>query len=91
MVLDRFVLTILFNFPGTPVHNSLKDIYSLLRFLEYPVFSAWNLFRQHFVNDGARTGALRLQIILRGLMMRRKKDDQVNGRPLIVLPEKVHA
>jgi hypothetical protein len=39
--------------------------------------------------DDAKGGSLRMQIILRGLMMRRQKNDKVNGRPLIVLPKKV--
>jgi hypothetical protein len=65
-------------------------MYSLFRFLEYPVFSVWGEFNQHFLQaEGAREGALRMQILLRGTMLRRKKNDKVNGRPLIVLPEKV--
>jgi len=64
-------------------------MYSLFRFLEYPIFSVYSEFNHHFQMEGAREGALRMQILLRGTMLRRKKDDKVNGRPLIVLPEKV--
>ena len=75
---------------GTPVHNSLKDIYPLFRFLEVPVFKEATLFNARFVSCGNRTGALAIQAVLRGLMIRRKKDDKINGRPLIILPEKVY-
>jgi SNF2 family DNA or RNA helicase len=73
---------------GTPVHNGLKDMFSLFRFLELPVYSAQNRFRDAFGTDG-NDQARRMQIILRSLMMRRKKDGKINGRPIIVLPEKV--
>ena len=64
-------------------------MFSLFRFLELPVFDSFVHFNHKFINTHARTGALRMQVILRGLMLRRNKDDKVNGRPLIVLPEKV--
>ena len=77
---------------GTPVHNCLKDMYSLFRFLEVPVYKDYNNFRETFESRGGhglKDGAIALQVLLRGLMMRRKKDDKVNGRPLIVLPPRV--
>ena len=64
-------------------------MFPIFRFLELPVFNTFTLFKEQFINTSARTGALRMQVILRGLMLRRNKDDKVNGRPLIVLPEKV--
>jgi SNF2 family DNA or RNA helicase len=73
---------------GTPVHNGLKDMFSLFRFLELPVYSAFNRFKGAFGTDG-NDQAMRMQVILRSLMMRRKKDGKINGRPIIVLPEKV--
>jgi SNF2 family DNA or RNA helicase len=74
---------------GTPIHNSLKDMFPLFRFLEMPALSAFHIFSEHFLADGARQGTIRMQLVLRGLMMRRMKDDKINGRPIIVLPEKV--
>ena len=89
MVPDRYLQIIISLTKGTPLHNSLKDMFSLFRFLEYPHFNVYSQFNKHFQAEGAREGALRMQILLRGTMLRRKKDDKVNGRPLIVLPEKV--
>ena len=74
---------------GTPVHNGLQDMYPLFRFLEVPIFSAFPNFKENFMGEGNREGAIRIQVYLRSLMLRRKKDDKVDGRPLIVLPEKV--
>jgi len=90
MVSDRFLVSRTQFMLGTPVHNTLKDMYGPFRFLEMPVFSVYKEFREHFEKGGQRNGALRMQIILRGLMLRRKKDDKINGRSLIVLPEKVY-
>jgi SNF2 family DNA or RNA helicase len=89
MVSDRFLVFRTQLMLGTPIHNTLKDMYGLFRFLEMPVFSVYKEFRENFEKGGQRSGALRMQIILRGLMLRRKKDDKINGRSLIVLPEKV--
>jgi SNF2 family DNA or RNA helicase len=74
---------------GTPIHNSLKDMFPLLRFLEMPALSSFPIFTEKFLADGARQGSIRMQLVLRGLMMRRMKNDKINGRPIIVLPEKV--
>jgi hypothetical protein len=65
-------------------------MFSLFRFLELPVFSTFVHFKHKFMDTSARTGALRMQVILRGLMLRRTKDDKINGKPLIVLPEKAY-
>jgi hypothetical protein len=63
-------------------------MYPLFRFLEMPVFRYYRHFREEFESD-VRKGALKLQVLLRGHMLRRKKEDKINGKPLIVLPEKV--
>jgi hypothetical protein len=67
-------------------------MYSLFRFLEVPVYQHYVNFRETFESrsgNGLKDGAITLQVLLRSLMMRRKKDDKVNGRPLIVLPPRV--
>ena len=75
---------------GTPIHNTLKDLYGLFRFLEVPALSDFSEFSHQILSRRPREGALRVQIVLRSLMLRRKKDEEVNGRPLIVLPTKVN-
>jgi hypothetical protein len=67
-------------------------MFSLFRFLEVPVYQYYGNFKETFESrreNGLKDGAITLQVLLRGLMMRRKKDDKLNGRPLIVLPPKV--
>ena len=80
---------ILYLISGTPVHNGLKDMYPLFRFLEMPVFSVFSEFRSKILKGDQRTGALRMQVLLRAYMLRRRKEDTINGKPIIVLPEKV--
>jgi len=70
----------------------LKDIYPLFRFLEVPVYRNLKRFGEDFntQGNGAKKATGLMQIVLRGMMIRRKKNQKVNGRPLIVLPEKVY-
>jgi SNF2 family DNA or RNA helicase len=63
-------------------------MFSLFRFLEVPVLQNQQRFNESFGSNGNEQ-AQRMQVLLRSLMLRRKKDEKINGRPLIVLPEKV--
>lgn len=54
-----------------------------------PVYSVYKEFREVFEARGQRNAALTMQVLLRGHMLRRKKEDKINGKPIIVLPEKV--
>lgn len=78
---------------GTPIHNQVDDLYSLLHFLQLKDFSdrtwwAYNiasLIRSKNV-DNRRKGFFRLQTILQPILMRRKKTDLFQGKRLLELP-----
>eukprot|EP01099_Mayorella_cantabrigiensis_P006390 TRINITY_DN5312_c0_g1_i1.p1 TRINITY_DN5312_c0_g1~~TRINITY_DN5312_c0_g1_i1.p1 ORF type:complete len:609 (+),score=118.80 TRINITY_DN5312_c0_g1_i1:488-2314(+) len=84
---------------GTPIHNSVDDIYSFLRILKINNFE---IDRTYFVEkilgpiqraDSERgslqnnEGFARLQAILTPILLRRKKSDKVRGKPLVSLPK----
>ncbi|KAI9864786.1 MAG: hypothetical protein M1813_002556 [Trichoglossum hirsutum] len=76
---------------GTPIQNSLFDMYPIFRFLgnrfsELPVFkSIFSISRY----NGATRAAKAMQVELAHIMMRRNKEDMLCGRKLIDLSPKV--
>nr|XP_046268617.1 helicase-like transcription factor isoform X2 [Scatophagus argus] len=76
---------------GTPVQNSVKDLWMLLAFLRLKPFNVrewWNRVIQRPVNQGDRAGLQNLQTLVKCITLRRTKSSEVNGRPLVSLPEK---
>ncbi|KAI0040210.1 hypothetical protein FA95DRAFT_1683907 [Auriscalpium vulgare] len=65
---------------GTPIQNSVKDLYSYIRFLRIPPFSSWQSFQEHIMQRTDRRGhnpssmALgKLHAVLSTMMLRRPK------------------
>uniref|UniRef100_A0A3Q3WKV6 Uncharacterized protein n=1 Tax=Mola mola TaxID=94237 RepID=A0A3Q3WKV6_MOLML len=76
---------------GTPIQNSIKDMWMLLAFLRLKPFDVrewWNRVIQRPVTQGDRTGLQNLQTLVKCITLRRTKSSEVNGRPLVSLPEK---
>lgn len=77
---------------GTPIQNSLKDLWMLLAFLRLKPFDVkewWNRVIQRPVTQGDRDALLNLQTLVKCVTLRRTKNSEVGGRPLVVLPKKV--
>ncbi|KAI0342316.1 hypothetical protein BDW22DRAFT_1395176 [Trametopsis cervina] len=77
---------------GTPIVNSLGDAYPLFRFLRIRPWYDWNEFNNHVTSNEKKNPSLamqRLQVIFRSMLLRRKKDSKLDGKPLIELPPKI--
>ncbi|KAL6060920.1 SNF2 family N-terminal domain-containing protein [Balamuthia mandrillaris] len=82
---------------GTPIQNSLDDLWSLLHFLHLPDFETkdwWNQYILRAVKSNFKPtqdrGFLRLQTILKPLLLRRVKDQTYRGKPILDLPPVTH-
>jgi len=78
---------------GTPIQNTIDDLYSLFRFLRYDPYDNINTFKSLISNPIASGDPLafkRLQAVLNGVLLRRTKDSKIDGVPIVELPDKKH-
>lgn len=77
---------------GTPMQNSCDELYPLLRFLKVKPYDAWSQFSEHFSKPLKREnidGVMKiLQALLRVVLIRRTKESQIDGKPILSLPAK---
>ncbi|THU80036.1 hypothetical protein K435DRAFT_768393 [Dendrothele bispora CBS 962.96] len=76
---------------GTPIVNSLGDVYSYLRFIKMRPWYDWTEFQKHIGKDEKKRPQIavpRLQKILDACCLRRKKTSMLDGKRLVELPPK---
>ncbi|VAI75716.1 unnamed protein product [Triticum turgidum subsp. durum] len=76
---------------GTPIQNSIDELYSYFRFLKYDPYSTYSSFCtmiKHPIARNAVHGYKKLQTVLRIVLLRRTKETKINGEPIINLPPK---
>ncbi|OSD03838.1 hypothetical protein PYCCODRAFT_205289 [Trametes coccinea BRFM310] len=76
---------------GTPITNTLADIYGYLRFGRFRPFNDWESFNEHVARvqlEDARLAGIRAQAILGPIIFRRTKDAKLDGKPILELPPK---
>ncbi|KAI0819841.1 SNF2 family N-terminal domain-containing protein [Trametes gibbosa] len=76
---------------GTPITNTLADIYGFLRFGRFRPFNDWNDFNNHIARvqlEDAPLAGMRAQEVLKPVMLRRSKNAIVEGEPILQLPAK---
>lgn len=77
---------------GTPLQNAIDDLYSYFRFLRYYPLSSYTLFRNTIkvpITRNPSKGYMKLQTVLKTIMLRRTKGSLLDGKPIINLPPKV--
>ncbi|KAJ3265917.1 hypothetical protein HDU77_003391 [Chytriomyces hyalinus] len=80
---------------GTPIQNKLDDLFSLIKFLRIQPFcnkSSWNQYISKPVKFSTNSiGVDRLQTLMKGITLRRTKNQKINGKPILSLPERLDA
>ncbi|KAM0280624.1 hypothetical protein ACHAQH_003931 [Verticillium albo-atrum] len=77
---------------GTPMMNTLHEIFPFYRFLHIAPYNDWATFSSTFgslkkvANPGTALNAFR--VLLRKNMLRRDKKSEINGQRILQLPEK---
>ncbi|KIY72134.1 hypothetical protein CYLTODRAFT_418117 [Cylindrobasidium torrendii FP15055 ss-10] len=76
---------------GTPITNSLADIYGFLRFGRFRPWNDWNSYNEYICkvqSDDAPLAGMRAQGILSPLILRRTKESQLEGKAILDLKPK---
>ncbi|KAH6585349.1 hypothetical protein BASA61_006915 [Batrachochytrium salamandrivorans] len=77
---------------GTPIQNSISELYSLIKFLNIKPYCEWSAFRSKIhepFKRGRHSIALRrVQALLKAICLRRSKTSELDNKPIITLPER---
>lgn len=78
---------------GTPIQNTVTDIFSLIHFIKYTPwseFACWNRFIEKPLEEEDESVYQVLRIILKQVFLRRTKSSHdANGKPIIELPPRI--
>ncbi|KAJ6851803.1 helicase-like transcription factor CHR28 isoform X3 [Iris pallida] len=76
---------------GTPIQNSIDDLYSYFRFLKYYPYAVYASFcnsLKYPISRDAKQGYKKLSTLLRIILLRRTKGTLIDGVPVVKLPPK---
>ncbi|CAH8390854.1 unnamed protein product [Eruca vesicaria subsp. sativa] len=76
---------------GTPIQNTIDDLYSYFRFLRYDPYAVYKSFCNTIkvpITRNSQNGYKKLQAILKAIMLRRTKGTLLDGQPILNLPPK---
>ncbi|KAI9779082.1 MAG: hypothetical protein M1839_007748 [Geoglossum umbratile] len=88
---SRFCLT------GTPMMNSVGELHALIEFLRIKPYSELKKFNEDFVRPlkgtsqrGSENALKKLQALLKAVLLRRTKKSEIDGKPILNLPERTN-
>ncbi|VEU23088.1 DEKNAAC104230 [Brettanomyces naardenensis] len=78
---------------GTPIQNRVEELYPLLRFLKIKPYCDEDRFKSQIaapINSGYQEQRAygKLHALLSAILLRRTKDSEIDGKPILSLPEK---
>lgn len=82
---SRFVIS------GTPLQNSLTDLYCLVKFLRFGALAEndiWNAQVARRIQRGDVAGVNRLKALMKTICLRRTKETKFGDKPILALPER---
>ncbi|GBM15177.1 Transcription termination factor 2 [Araneus ventricosus] len=73
---------------GTPIHNEFKDMYSLVKFLQFSPFDDEKKWKK-LINGEMASSDKRRNLLVKSILLRRSKEDNdKSGKPLIKIVKK---
>ncbi|CAO2654805.1 Nn.00g115380.m01.CDS01 [Neocucurbitaria sp. VM-36] len=72
---------------GTPILNSLTELYPYFKFLGVPHTGSFKIFKHNYCDKGGTENAERLLVRLSQFMIRRTHADEMFGAPILKLPQ----
>ncbi|KAH0553208.1 hypothetical protein GP486_006618 [Trichoglossum hirsutum] len=88
---SRFCLT------GTPMMNSVGELHALIEFLRIKPYNEQKKFNEDFVRPlkgasqhGSDNALKKLQALLKAILLRRTKKSEIDGKPILNLPERTN-
>ncbi|KAG8934212.1 hypothetical protein FRC03_002229 [Tulasnella sp. 419] len=77
---------------GTPIQNSVDELWPLVHFLQVRPLDNWDTFNHQIVKPmkSGKTSVpmKRLHVVLQAIMLRRTKDQEINGQAILKLPDR---
>ncbi|XP_015904649.1 transcription termination factor 2 [Parasteatoda tepidariorum] len=73
---------------GTPIHNDFKDLYSLVKFLQFHPFDDYKKFKK-LTDDKTEDYSERRNMLVKSMLLRRTKSEvDDSGKPLVKMVKK---
>lgn len=72
---------------GTPILNSLTELYPYFKFLNVPHTGSYKIFKENYCGNGQGPNAERLLVRLSQFMIRRTHADRMFNAPILKLPQ----
>jgi len=72
---------------GTPILNSLTELYPYFKFLNVPQTGTFEIFKHNYCNTKNEKNTERLLVRLSQFMIRRTHADEMFGAPILKLPQ----